>query len=288
LFTPTSHNLYLDIAVEQGAPGLAAFLAILGGSAWLLLHGVARGSAADGESRLLRDVALASLTALAVTGLTEDPLYTNRGLFLLLVPCGVAVALARPQGAPLPGPSTTEVGARPRSHLSYPAAASLCVGLALIGLLTPKILLPSILANLGSVAMAREELAGWPLAPSDPTPEPPRLQVARRLFGSVLDLDPKNEAANFRLGLIAMDQRDFPAAFPRLLAAHAVDPGHRGVEKALAYDLTWLGRLNEARPFFAGIPEAASELSVYSWWWGTQGRNDLATRAASMAGTLKP
>ena len=35
------------------------------------------------------------------------------------------------------------------------------------------------------------------------------------------------------------------------------------------------------------IPEARNEMEVYAWWWTTQGRDDLAERAATMAKQLE-
>ena len=60
------------------------------------------------------------------------------------------------------------------------------------------------------------------------------------------------------------------------------------MRKALGYDLTWLEEFDAARPLLEGIPEAPTELEMYAWWWGTQGRDDLALRAARMSELLQP
>jgi hypothetical protein len=55
----------------------------------------------------------------------------------------------------------------------------------------------------------------------------------------------------------------------------------------LGYDYVWLGQFDRAASLLARIPEAGDELGVYAWWWGTQGREDLAERAAQMAVRLE-
>ncbi|MFH1635861.1 MAG: tetratricopeptide repeat protein, partial [Chloroflexota bacterium] len=71
-----------------------------------------------------------------------------------------------------------------------------------------------------------------------------------------------------------------------LEAAFQTDPEHRGVRKNLGYSYAWAGQYEKALDVLAPIPEGESELNVYIWWWGTQGRADLSERAQEMVRLL--
>jgi hypothetical protein len=138
------------------------------------------------------------------------------------------------------------------------------------------------------VLLARSELHGWPSnTDPDPATQQSRRQASGLLTGAIA-LQHDNVSANFRLGLMAMDNLEFARANEFLTAAWDRAPDHRGVRKALGYDLTWLEEFDAAGPLLEGIPEAPAELDVYAWWWGTQGRDDLALRAARMSELLQP
>ena len=92
-------------------------------------------------------------------------------------------------------------------------------------------------------------------------------------------MNPENPGANYRLGLIAMLKRDYPAAVSYLVIAHRGDPYHRGILKALGLSYIWNGQIEDAIPLLSLVPESNQELAVYSWWWREQNRQDLATNA---------
>jgi hypothetical protein len=92
--------------------------------------------------------------------------------------------------------------------------------------------------------------------------------------------------AHHRLGLIAAAHGDNAAAVAQLEQAYSANPSHRGIRKVLGYSYVWLGQIDRAFPLLTTIPEAQAEMSLYAWWWGTQGRDDLAARAAQMAERL--
>jgi O-antigen ligase len=85
-----AHSMYLDLAVEQGLPGLVAFLCILAGGAWLLLK-----AAAPSE---LRWAIITSTLVLLLHGLVDDPLYASRGTpFLFFLPALSVAISSRPE-----------------------------------------------------------------------------------------------------------------------------------------------------------------------------------------------
>lgn len=274
---PYSHNVFLDIALEQGLAGFLALAWVWLGSAWLLAR---RASA----SRLapLRWAILAALGAATLHGLVDDVIYYTRHVPLLLVLPGMAVAAVR-----LPGRCT-----RPARRVRVPQralaiGAALAIALAALGLRLRQPILAAWTANLGAVEMARVELADFPTGAWDDGRDLPRLAGAEGLFWQALQRHPFNRTANHRLGLIAMLRRDFPAAVARLEVARRADPAHRGIAKALAYSYVWAGQFDQALDLLPQIPEARDELAVYPWWWGTQGREDLSANAGAALARLE-
>jgi hypothetical protein len=149
-------------------------------------------------------------------------------------------------------------------------------------------LVSAVMANAGSVLLARSELRGWPwVTEPDSAGQQDRVR-ADGMLSRAISLQPGNVSANFRLGLLAMEDRAFARAEGYLSAAWDGAPDHRAIRKALGYVLTWLEEFDEARPLLEMIPEAAAEMDVYAWWWGTQGRDDLAWRATRMSELLQP
>jgi hypothetical protein len=189
-----------------------------------------------------------------------------------------------------------------------------------------KALLAGWYANMGALGMARIELADWPMKEWDesidvgalgPTAlalyqeslasgsrtaqyrlgliamhwnDDPYLESLGRteeLFREAIHLQPSNRTANHRLGYIAMLRRDFPTAVLYLERALEADSHHRGISKALGYAYIWSGRFDQAAEILEVIPEAHGEMSLYSWWWELQGREDLAANAGAMAARLQ-
>ena len=124
--------------------------------------------------------------------------------------------------------------------------------------------------------------AGW----QDPL-DLEALMPAIDSFKRSLLRNPSNVTANFRLGRIAMAGRDFVTARVFLDRALTANPNHRGVRKELGFCYAWLDMQEESVKLLKTIPEAASELEVYVWWWGTKGREDLGKLAADMLELLE-
>lgn len=274
-----SHNLYLDLALEQGAVGGLALLAAWLGAGWLLA-GQLRQGGQERDFDLLRWAALAALLAAGLHGLVDDALYGEGGTPLLLALPGAAAALQ----AAAPAGELRPARAPGRKVALLWAALAVAALAALLAWRRP--LQAAWCANLGALAMARAELAGWPSGEWRADPDVSALAPARRWFERSLALDPGNPVALYRLGLIALQGRDFTSARQSLEQAYRVDGGHRGLRKSLGYARAWSGQLQEAAALLATIPEAEDEMTVYAWWWRKQGRPDLARRAKEMAGLL--
>jgi O-antigen ligase len=261
-----SHDLYLDLLLEQGLGGLVSYLAILGVTAWMLLGGR--------RGRGQRGPLIASLVVMLVHGLVDDPLYANRGTPLLLLLPGLVMMATQRRAQPARASGRSRV-------LSGAALVSIFL-LLILAFVYRDALLLSWYANLGAVQMARVELTGFPSGTYQDGSQAPALAPAEALFQKAQAIDAQNVTANHRLGLIAMLGRDYPLAQGYLERAYTADPGHRGVRKSLAYTYVWLGEYERAVRLLQDIPEAVNEMETYAWWWGTQGRPDLAEKANAM------
>lgn len=275
LFT-YSHDFFLDVALEQGLGGELALVVILVGSAWLMVRG-RRGPAVVGDEHLLRWAVLAGLIIVVLHGLVDDALYGVGGTPLIFALAANASLLAT--GSPEAAPST-----KPGVGRNWRLAAGGAALIVLVAaLLEGRAILAAGYANFGAVQMAQLQLAGWPASQS---PAPADYAGPQAAFDQAVALEASNRTAHQRLGLLAMQRGDFSTAASELETALRSDAGHRGVRKALGYSYVWLGQLDEAAPLLMGLPETAQEMDTYAWWWGTQGRADLAARATQMAKLL--
>lgn len=275
-----AHNLYLDVALEQGIFGLLALLGILAGSAWPLL-------AVQGARRPVAIAALAGLSVMALHGLVDDAFYGMRGTPLLLALAGFAVAAAHSQTARQPSEDAPPASPQGRTRRGRLGLVFCLLALAAAGLLFWKPLLAAWYANLGAVSMARVQLAGWQAGQINQNLDAVAPPDAAARFEQTLALYPANLTALYRLGMISYQRRDYPAASEYLEAVFVQQSAHHGVRKVSSYALAWQGRLDEAAERLAGVSEAQSEMVTFTWWWGTQNRPDLVDAATKLAEMLK-
>ncbi len=254
VFIESSHNLYLDLAQEQGIFALAAFV-------YLLADAGGRAAFRAGVSLPAR-AALSSLIVLAVHGFFEAPLYTSPALPLLLLPLALAPV----------SPRTTASSSHP---ITAPRSRPLIASSRYLLVLLPLLLLP---LQLPAARQAQIELRDWPRARPDQTPAE-TLAPLRPAYRRNLHLLPEHFASHYRLGLIALQERDFAPAVFHLQAAYRRKSAHPGVRKALAYAYVWNGDLRKALPLLHALPEARQDLAHYARWWPTQGRGDLSELA---------
>lgn len=275
-YLPNSHNMFLDVFIEQGIFGGAAFLAMYLTGIWRISKKIAVG--ADRAGNLFPWAALIALIIAFVHGMVDDYLYQGNLALLSVALLGV-----------VPEPSNGQVLLVSAKHFER----SDKIAFALFGIVLTALIainagfLKSIwYSNLGAVQMARVELSGFP------TNQWAELNIVRNLSAAEATLlssvaaDPTNRTANHRLGLIAMLKQDFPAAGAYLNAAHRQSPRHRGIVKALGYCYAWLGDFTAAKTLLSGIPEAPEELGAYAGWWQARGDSRLANNAMILSSSL--
>lgn len=274
-FLPNGHNILLDVALEQGVAGALAFLLVVLTTFWLLLGFTP--AAEDASSQLwqrhLAGATLASFVALLLHGMVEDTVYGSIALPLLFMAPAFAIALTHnPQTA------SDRLWAWDRRHL----LAMLAGALIFLGAMALPQGRAHWAANLGAVQMARADLAGFPTKGWVHIEENEQIQRAAGHFQIALQRDPQQRTALHRLGLLALERNDFTQAVAFLQRAHALDPAHLGIRKALGYSYLWTGELQQAHNYLQTAPFVNQELDAYIAWWQQRGQHQLAGNAAQM------
>jgi tetratricopeptide (TPR) repeat protein len=260
-----SHNLFLDVTIEQGLPGGLVFLTIYLLSIWETAAALAR--ARSSRANTFARLVLFGLIVACVHGLVDDYLYNGHGTALCLALPGLAAAL---QPERRTNPSRVD---------RYRTSVMIVAGLAGVSMMSLLGARATWYSNLGAVQMAKVVLVGFPTDQWTDIATLPALAPAEDSFYSALQMDAADRTANQRLGLIFLLRRDFSAAAQHLELALREAPGHRGIIKALGYSYVWLGEIDKGVLLLSEIPEAREELDVYQWWWRTDGRNDLSEKA---------
>jgi hypothetical protein len=271
-----AHNLFLDVALEQGILGLVALSTMLIGSLWLLSTSPDHPEAKE-HFYLLRWAVATGLVIMIGRGLVDDAFYGNRGTPLLWLLPGLTAAL-------------TQIPTS-RSFPRLPLGQWVFIPLLLLFLVAVTLVYSpwraTWFANLGAVQMARVELVDWPTNEWADGRYIPALESSEKLFRQALETYPNNRTALYRLGMIAILRRDFETAVAHLETALQADNSHIGIRKSLAYSYLWAGQFDDAQSLLATIPEARNELKIYAWWWGTQKRDDLAHYSEQMFNQLR-
>ena len=278
-----SYNLFLDVAIEQGWIGGAAFLIICLAAIWLVSQRIVKDP--SNEIRMANWLSLLALIVMIVHGLFYDYLYNGNGTALLFFPLGMAM-----MGVVNRNPTENGVIKSPKAFSQVNMAMITLPVLALI--LTFGVNINKVMslwyANLGAVQMSQVELENFPTGQWATSEMAPRLEVAQSTLHAALQYDSHNQTANYRLGLISMLRQDFKTAAANLETAYQDVPNHRGIIKSLGYCYVWLGDIDKAQTLLDQIPEAQNEMKVYIWWWDTQGRPDLSENASRMTSRLDP
>jgi hypothetical protein len=290
-----SHILVLNIWLEQGLLGLAAFL-------WLLVAA----ARARYASPAWRAAGLASLGVILVHGLADDAFYGSRGVVLLFVPLAV---LAREDLAAGPLPDMTArgelAGLAPRAALAGLAPRAALAGLALAAtVILALALMPPVRAafqaNLGALAQTRAELSvyrwpEWPIQDAlrrspDPNGNLPAVELGPAIarYRAALALDPANVTANRRLGQIELSRGEFDAAQRHLEAAYAAAPDQRATRQMLGEVYAIAGRPAEAASLWQTLDLDAGQLPIRIGWYAILGETENAEKIQEAAASLGP
>jgi tetratricopeptide (TPR) repeat protein len=280
-----SHNLYLDILIEQGVLGLISFLTISFFSLWKLsMHRFNPLHKFDRYDIFTAGV-MVSLLTLLIQGVLENSLYGIRATPFVFLLQGLAVSVVHlERRVEFNGIVRPLSVSRKRTYAAYAAGAVLTVSLFVIFY---KPLIANIYSNLGVVGMAKVELEGWPESrPDQMIYEDGSLTAASEHLYKALEFHPLNRTANYQLGRIEMERRNYQEAIEYFERAYGQDQHYHGIRKNLGYSLVFDGQIEKAHRILRDISEAEYEMTIYNWWWGTQGRDDLANYAMQFVNTI--
>lgn len=272
------HNLYLDLLLEQGPLGLLTFVGLGGGASYHLWASGRRRSSQERKRvrslSLLRWAVFSSIVIVALHGLVDDALYSERGMPLLFLPLGMALAVSLATSRQRPF--------LPQVNFS----AVLMLVFVGPGLAFFRPVRAAWYENVAAVQMAQVELANWPTGRWFDDSYVASLAPAKKLLVTAVALDPDNFNVQYRLGQIALLDGDFETAVDHLEIAFQHNRSHRGIQKALAYSYTWAGQIDKAFPLLVNLPGSAREMATYAEWWQKENREDLAGFAVQMAEQL--
>jgi len=275
-----AHNIFLDISLQQGIlGGLIFFLIYFGSILLLILH------PPQSTNSMLYKAILSSLLIIIFHGLVDVIVYRTIFTVLLFFVPGMAVGLALSYT-----PAIQLKIHKDKSQLRQITLPVLTViSVILVGIFAIKRpLLSAWYTNLGAVEMAKVELSDFPTGLWDEGREADLLLHAESLFQKALAFDPVNPSANYRLGLIAMTNRDYATAIKRHEIAYLGNPNHRGIIKALGYSYLWHGQIDAAQLLLTKLPETEYEVGNYIYWWRVTNRPDLASNAEKYLELSKP
>ncbi len=255
-----AHNLYLDLWLNQGLPGLVAFVAML-----LLAftrHNVAL---------QWRTAALASVTVLALHGIVDDAFYGYYGgkfVMLMFMPFGL---LARPDAQFAGSFHTAAQAGRLRTTILVFASVAVVVALAVWAALPAT--RAAFYRNRGALAQTKAELSAYRLHRESNLQDGMRLrpdvnlQPAMDDYLAALAENPWDAGANRRLAQIELTFRQYDQAHDRLLKAYAAAAYHRATRQLLGESYAIRGEIAEAVRLWRTLDVSQDQLTIRTWWY---------------------
>jgi hypothetical protein len=270
-FLPHTHNIFLQIWIEQGLLGVIAFV-------WLL---VALGRwtwQQRGKANWLVVGGIGATTAMVLHGMVDAPLWysdiTTAFLFLPIALTAAAMdkSTARPLGFSRKAVLTTGlVGV-----LSLASLAA--VDLTGLGAMW--------FANLGAVSETRQELSQYhfPETLVEYVRRDEDFSQSESYFQQAIAMDFGNVTANQRLGQLALARADYEAAKNYFLAADERDPSNPVTWQLLGAAYLGLGQIDNAHEYWARLADAPSRLESEAWVrYETRGDHERAQWALALA-----
>jgi O-antigen ligase len=299
-FLSYSHNLFLEIWLDQGLLGILSFLSLIV-AFYLFVRRVLNRLPKPALSLVeeIEERALSAgfqgcwlgVTATLIHGLFDARQYADSWtLPMLFVLLGLAVGTGLSiiqTGRNAPSYHTISGSEHlPRrlraEHLAvFFILALTCLSL---GFVLYKPLLAVVHANLGSVYQARGELAPN-LTDSE---RQLYLHLAKAHYNKALSCAPGNHTARQRLGRLAVEASRYEEGVVHLEVAHQAAPSSFASRKALGLAYVWVGRLDEAEPLLRGVKDIVQELNTWAWWRSSRGEDRLAINAYRMSLRLEP
>jgi O-antigen ligase len=280
-----AHNLFLSVALGQGVLGLVGLVGLLVIFYRFVIRVERIGLDENERTTLLFRAAWLGVTASLVHGLMDSSQFSGDvwTMPMLFALAGLAVNTGRRVWRQVEPAEISKDSSR-LNYLKWLGGGAIVVALAIVFVVFWQPLTSVWYANTGAVYHTKAD----PVLAPDLDDETRKMKTDRAVayFQRALETNPDQPVANFRLGLIALDQYDFETALVYLERAYAQEPTDQGILKALGYAYLWTGELDLAEERFREVDfnsGLVDEFSYWHWWWGTQDRDDLATYSGEMA-----
>lgn len=282
-----SHNLLLNLLIEQGVFGLLSYTFL---SVSAVVIALQRLRAARSGSATAIEAAVVATGVILLHGMVDDAFYGSRGLLLLFAPMGLIIT------APTVNivQSDTSGTLRARRWISAKAmvAAALCV-VAVVSVIMHRPILAALYANLGAVEQSRVELGAYDEHRLERTIDIIRHEVnldrAIGMFHQAVGFDNGNATARQRLAAIAMSKGAYTDALAHMQSAWAA--GHRDSTTRMLLGDAYVANGNPAlaAETVKGLPWAVSRLSLQAAFrYAAQNDHKRAAEAWSTVVLLEP
>lgn len=273
------HNLFLQVAIEQGILGLVGLIGMFAAAFWSTAIAMRR---AHAYVALCAACVFSSLLALFVSGMFESDVYGGGWVIIMFLSFGFAWVIGQ-----------YDVSGRAGKHHepSHAQLGDVAVGAIPFVVVAVLLLWPGSQAqwraNQGALAQTKAELSGFrfPLALiQDEMRRDLRreLDPALALYRETLRQDPHNATALRRLAQIELARGEYAAARQNLEQAYQIARGQRATRQMLGEVYAIEGRLDEAAALWATIKVAPELLKNRLWWYEHIGDQEAAANIRSV------
>lgn len=256
--TVHAHNLWLNVAIEQGLFGVLALVWLI----WLVGTALWRVPTARLSAPLAAGTL--ALVTILVHGMVDDAFYGSRALLLLFAPLAFALADSPPAPAGVL-PAFRRVNRRWTLALLFLLLALLPWQRSLQAL---------VWRNLAAVQQSQAELTlyrwpDWPL--QDAVRRAVDLSQPVASYERALSLDPASASANRRLGQIELSLGRYPSALAHLQAAYLAAPTHNATRQLLGEAYIAAGQPAAGTALWQHVNNKQGQLALRAFWYESLG-----------------
>lgn len=244
------HNLWLSVGLGMGLIGIAAMLWLIVNLYRFVLQIEATGRGTVPERYLFRAAWLSSLLPL-IHGFTDSPHFSNHLWVMPMIFVSWALVISTGRALEARSRRALPAGFWRWGVLAVVVAITVGAGLNWRSLTVIWHL------NQGALYQTKAELSS-----RDST----TLARARGHFEQILALNPNHPSAHYRLGIMALDQKDFSGAVAHLRQAYQRQPDNESASKALALAYRATDQFEKADALFAQLNPASGITTGPNLW----------------------
>lgn len=258
------HNLFLQVGIEQGLPGMIGLTGMFAAAVWSTVIAIRR---AHAYLALCSALVLAALLALFVSGLFESDVYASVWVVGMFLPFGFAWLIGLHDQSLQNGPRREPATVHTRDVL-----VGMLPAVAVVALIAWPGADAQWLANRGALEQTRAELTRFRYPLNNIQDEVRRnpatdLDPALQFYRSALQRNPENVTALRRIGQIELSRGDYTGAQQDLETAYLLAPGQRATRQMLGEVYAVQGDLDRATTLWRTVDNGANELGARLWWY---------------------